>query len=50
MDQMTKDGWPSMATVDTGVLKTIPNNRCHHRKAAQSNRRLYVVLRTTDKR
>ena len=50
MDQMTKDGWPSMATVDTGVLKTIPNNRCHHRKAAQSNRRLSVVLRTTDKR
>ncbi len=50
MDQMTKDGWSSMATLVTGVLKTIPNNRCHHRKAAQSNRHLYVVLHATDKR
>ena len=32
MDQTTKDGWPSMATVDTGVLKTIPNTRGAFRK------------------
>ena len=50
MDQTTKDGWLGMARVNASVLKTIPNNRCHHRKAAQSNRRLSVVLRTTDKR
>jgi hypothetical protein len=49
MYQTTEDGWSPMTTVDTGVLKKT-NIRCHHRKAAQSNRRYYAVLRTADKR